>query len=122
MVDFGIFGSIAGIRMENITCGSLRYMAPELLQGNTLTSTKIDIWSLGIMLNVLGFGFFPVNSKDMEALKQQVVNQELDYKTLKRIKPSSIKNEMRKHMNSLLRKTSDDLIDLIEQMLCKNMG
>ena len=35
VVDFGIFGSIAGIRMENINCGSLRYMAPELLQGNT---------------------------------------------------------------------------------------
>ena len=33
VVDFGIFGSIAGIRMENITCGSLKYMAPELLQG-----------------------------------------------------------------------------------------
>ncbi len=31
VVDFGIFGSIAGIRMENINCGSLRYMAPELL-------------------------------------------------------------------------------------------
>jgi serine/threonine protein kinase len=31
IVDFGIFGSIAGIRMENITCGSLKYMAPELL-------------------------------------------------------------------------------------------
>jgi serine/threonine protein kinase len=58
----------------------------------------------------------------MDALKQQVVNQELEYKTLKRIKPSSIKNEMRKHMNSLLRKTSDEFIDLLEQMLCKNMG
>jgi serine/threonine protein kinase len=25
-------------------------------------------------------------------------------------------------MNTLLRKTSDDFIDLLEQMLCKNMG
>jgi len=31
VVDFGIFGSIAGIRMENINCGSLKFMAPELL-------------------------------------------------------------------------------------------
>lgn len=35
IVDFGIFGSIAGIRMEQINCGSLRYMAPELLCGQT---------------------------------------------------------------------------------------
>lgn len=31
VVDFGIFGSIAGIRMENINAGSLKYMAPELI-------------------------------------------------------------------------------------------
>ena len=31
VVDFGIFGSISGIRMENVNCGSLRFMAPELL-------------------------------------------------------------------------------------------
>lgn len=35
VVDFGIFGSISGIRMENITAGSLKYMAPELFQGKT---------------------------------------------------------------------------------------
>lgn len=35
IVDFGIFGSIAGNRMENIKCGSLKYMAPELLKGQT---------------------------------------------------------------------------------------
>ena len=34
VVDFGIFGSIAGIRMENINFGSLKFMAPELLQGH----------------------------------------------------------------------------------------
>ena len=34
VVDFGIFGSIKGIRMENINCGSLKYMSPELLLGN----------------------------------------------------------------------------------------
>lgn len=69
VVDFGIFGSIAGIRMENITCGSLKYMAPELLQGNTLSTPKIDIWSLGLMLHGMVFGFLPFNARDMEALK-----------------------------------------------------
>ena len=31
VVDFGIFGSIAGIWMENINCGCLKYMATEVL-------------------------------------------------------------------------------------------
>lgn len=34
VVDFGIFGSISGFRMENIKCGSLKYMAPEILKGH----------------------------------------------------------------------------------------
>lgn len=114
VVDFGIFGSIAGIRMENITCGSLRFMAPELLKGNTLSTPKIDIWSLGLMLHGLVFGFLPFNEPDKESLEKSIINEELEYKYIKRLKPSSIKNEMRRHMNSMLRKTTDDLIDLIE--------
>ena len=34
VVDFGIFGSVVGIRMEKVNCGSLRFMAPELLKGH----------------------------------------------------------------------------------------
>ena len=70
VVDFGIFGSIAGIRMENINCGSLRYMSPELLQGNTQSTPKIDIWSLGLMLHGLVFGFLPFNEQDRLSLEK----------------------------------------------------
>ena len=66
VVDFGIFGSIAGIRMENIKCGSLKYMAPELLKGFTQSTTKIDIWSLGLMLHGMVFGFLPFNGDDKQ--------------------------------------------------------
>jgi MAP/microtubule affinity-regulating kinase len=120
VVDFGIFGSIAGIRMENINCGSLKYMAPELLQGHTQSTPKIDIWSLGLMLHGLVFGFLPFNKSDRAALEKQIISEELGYKQLKKVKSSSIKDEYRKHMNSLLRKSSDNLIDLIEQMLHKD--
>ena len=61
VVDFGIFGSVAGIRMENVNCGSLRFMAPELLKGHMQSTPKIDIWSLGLMLHGLVFGFLPFN-------------------------------------------------------------
>lgn len=35
VVDFGIFGSIKGVTLEKVNCGSLRYMAPEVLLGHT---------------------------------------------------------------------------------------
>ena len=70
VVDFGIFGSIAGIRTEAVNCGSLRYMAPELLQGHTKSSQKLDIWSLGLMLHGLVFGFLPFNKEEKQDLLQ----------------------------------------------------
>jgi serine/threonine protein kinase len=75
VVDFGIFGSIAGIRMENITCGSLKYMSPELLLGHTQSSPKIDIWALGLMLHGLIFGFLPFNKSERKELEKQIINE-----------------------------------------------
>lgn len=121
-MDFGIFGSIAGIRMENINCGSLRYMAPELLQGHYQSTPKIDIWSLGLMLHAMIFGFLPFNKPDRQALEKQIITEELGYKQLKKLKNSSIKDEYRKHINTLLKKVSDNLIDLLEQMLNKDVN
>ena len=68
VVDFGIFGSIAGIKKESINFGSLKYMSPELLKGNYGSSPKIDIWCLGLMLHGLIFGFLPFNKGDRASL------------------------------------------------------
>ena len=69
VVDFGIFGSISGIRLENVNFGSLRFMAPELVQGDIKSTTKIDIWSLGLMLHAMVFGFLPFNANERSALE-----------------------------------------------------
>ena len=70
VVDFGIFGSIAGFRMENVNCGSLKFMAPELVGGDMRSTPKIDVWSLGLMLHGLVFGFLPFrNHNNVEQLK-----------------------------------------------------
>ena len=68
VVDFGIFGSIAGIKKESINFGSLKYMSPELIKGNYGSSPKIDIWCLGLMLHGLIFGFLPFNKGDRASL------------------------------------------------------
>ena len=91
VVDFGIFGSIAGIRMESINFGSLKFMPPELLRGDMKSTPKIDIWALGLMLHALRFGYLPFNKPDRKSLEKQILNEELDYKYLKKIKNTSIK-------------------------------
>jgi MAP/microtubule affinity-regulating kinase len=68
-VDFGIFGSVSGINPEKVHAGSLKYMSPELLQGQAQSSPAIDVWSLGIILYGLIFGEVPFKSKVREDLK-----------------------------------------------------
>jgi serine/threonine protein kinase len=74
------------------------------------------------MLHAMIFGFLPFNKSDRTALEKQIITEELGYKTLKRVKNSSIKDEYRRHMNSLLSKVSDNLIDLLELMLHKEVS
>lgn len=120
IVDFGIFGSIAGIRMENINCGSLKYMAPELLVGQTHSTPKIDIWSIGLMFHALLIGWLPFNKQDRPGLESQIKFEELNYKHIKKLKNATIKDDYRKALNYKLKKISDDAIDLMEKMLTKD--
>jgi len=120
IVDFGIFGSISGIRMENITAGSLKYMSPELFQGKTESSTQIDIWSIGLILHAMVIGWLPFNKKERTDLEKQICTEHLDYLRLKRIKNHTIKDEYRKQLNSRLKRISDNCLDLLMKMLDKD--
>jgi serine/threonine protein kinase len=95
-------------------------MSPELIKGNYGSSPKIDIWCLGLMLHGLVFGFLPFNKNDSASLQNAILTEELELKSLKRVKTQSIKDEARRDLNIVVRKTSDNLIDLIERMLCKD--
>lgn len=71
------------------------------------------------MLHGLVFGFLPFNKRERTALENQIKTEELDYRHLKKIKNSSIKDDFRRHLNGILKRTSDELIDLVEGMLEK---
>jgi serine/threonine protein kinase len=73
VVDFGIFGSTQGINPEKVNAGSLKYMAPELLKGNTESSAAIDVWSLGIILHGLVLGFLPFRSSNKDELRKMII-------------------------------------------------
>lgn len=44
----------------------------------------------------------------------------MDYVAIKKLKVASIKNETKKNLCSLLKTVSDEFIDFIEKMLCKD--
>ena len=66
IVDFGIFGYNSGYFGEKSQAGSLRYMAPEILQGHTSSTPKIDVWSLGCILYAMVLGVYAFTNPDKE--------------------------------------------------------
>ena len=53
--DFGIAGEIATFEFTKCKCGTLLYMAPEILN-NRPYDFLVDLWSVGIILYILESG------------------------------------------------------------------
>lgn len=54
--------------------GSPIYMAPEVLKGESYT-TKADIWSLGVILFEMLYGYCPYESKSIASLINTIDTQ-----------------------------------------------
>ncbi len=48
IADFGFAKSIPKGKKESLQCGTLYYMAPEIIQGNEY-ECEVDIWSTGVI-------------------------------------------------------------------------
>jgi len=61
--DFGLSnwfsGGNEGEVMLQTPCGSTKYAAPEVIQGNLYDAKAIDVWSCGVILYIMVVGQFP---------------------------------------------------------------
>jgi len=77
--DFGL-SKILGDNLNNTICGSPLCMSPELLNQQNY-DTKSDIWSIGILLYEMIYGFTPYHkSSGLKTLKKNVFTKEIEYK------------------------------------------
>lgn len=82
--------------------GSLHYMAPEVLQEDSVCDFLCDIWSLGVVLYIMLFGRFPFEARAEESVEMAILKG--DY-SLSMSSSSPIAKEG---------------IDLVKKMLVKN--
>jgi len=77
LADFG-FANYIRLDLHDTYCGSLQYVAPEVIQHTKYNPMKTDIWSLGIILYVLLSSKLPWMIDDNGQNVNQIIN--LNYK------------------------------------------
>lgn len=70
LADLGSAKAVKGV--TTIPCGSLVYMAPEVLKSQGYTN-KADIWSIGVSFFEVLFGTFPFFGKDKEEILKKIM-------------------------------------------------
>lgn len=94
LIDFGLCNILEDSNTEFATpCGSSYYTAPEILMGDHIYTSAIDIWSLGILLYAITIGNLPFDDEDTVTLCTKITTEQPYFPT--DIAPSLI-NIMRK--------------------------
>ncbi|XP_051872057.1 testis-specific serine/threonine-protein kinase 5-like [Pristis pectinata] len=77
LTDFGLASKCSKNSLMSTFCGSIPYMAPEILQGLRYRGDHADIWSMGIILYAMVTGKLPFNEfqpcKLLEEIKSGVL-------------------------------------------------
>ncbi|KAM7318563.1 hypothetical protein ACRRTK_021675 [Alexandromys fortis] len=74
LCDFGLAIQLAeGQKLEEL-CGSLLYMAPEILARKPYDGLAVDMWSLGVVLYAMVTGQFPYAEVTLDGMHRLITN------------------------------------------------
>lgn len=83
-------------------CGTVNYEPPEIIQGDKYDPMKADSWSVGVILYVLMFKYFPFYSPSITDTVQLILSSEVKY-------PDNMRETF-----------SDELCDILLSLLVKD--
>jgi serine/threonine protein kinase len=72
VTDFGLSNIYASGKMLTTACGSPSYACPEMLCSRPYDGLKADIWSLGIVLYAMCFGYLPFDNPNISELYKMI--------------------------------------------------
>ncbi|CAD8062352.1 unnamed protein product [Paramecium sonneborni] len=105
--DFGWSAEANQQTKRTTFCGTLDYMAPEMLL-NKPYDFKLDIWCLGILLYELIHGFAPFKGKTNQEKGQNIINlQTIEFN-------SSCSFEVKDLISNILKTNPEDRLSLIQ--------
>lgn len=77
LADFGLSKLIGPNDTLRTACGTLAYVAPEVLMQQPY-SKPVDLWSIGVVAHLMLRGRLPFDSKDRHILIQKTIQADLD--------------------------------------------
>jgi serine/threonine protein kinase len=128
LIDFGISGYKNGKNYDKIKAGTFRFVPPEILEGNFESNTKLDIWSMGLILYKMIYGIYPFEGKNDEEIGKKILNEKINFNVYynddgKR-KKIICSREVKDLLNGMLEKNYlfriDDDCDLFEKWFDAN--
>lgn len=78
LIDFGFSKVVQGDTKMDYCCGSMSYIAPEVITKSY--TSQCDLWSLGVVVFVLLFGYMPFAAEKKEALCNIILRGDFEYK------------------------------------------
>ena len=79
IIDFGLSNFFDGENLLSTPCGSPCYASPEMVSGNDYNGFYIDVWSTGIILYAMIYGYLPFEDNDNDILFQKIANCDIEY-------------------------------------------
>ncbi len=79
IVDFGLSNFFDGVHYLSTPCGSPCYASPEMVCGNDYNGFYIDVWSTGIILYAMIYGYLPFEDPDNEILFKKIAECDIEY-------------------------------------------
>ena len=78
LADFGLSKLACPTDIQNLACGTLGYVAPEVLSQSGYTC-KVDLWSIGIITYLLLRGRLPFDHKEKQVLIELTLKGSLNF-------------------------------------------
>ena len=105
IIDFGLSNFFDGKNLLSTPCGSPCYASPEMVSGNDYNGFFIDVWSTGIILYAMIYGYLPFEDSDNDILFEKIANCDIEY-------PGLISNNAKNLMERIIVNDPDKRIKI----------
>ena len=107
IVDFGLSNFFDGVHYLSTPCGSPCYASPEMVCGNDYNGFYIDVWSTGIILYAMIYGYLPFEDPDNEILFKKIAECDIEY-------PGIISKEVKSLLTKIIVSDPEERIKIEE--------